>query len=328
MSSLSPLTLESLLKRFQARRGLFILGAGASAGAVSFGNDFLIDPALDYVRGSSFPVDLPNPSELTEKIIRVAGPALHSRLFPHRVLRPGSDDFLCNEKLARLPHSYALMDLKHYLAKDSFAGRPLDNYTAFRFFAPSLLLNYNLDGLAAAHCADVHLVLHPHGIVPDGWGSPDIAKFVEVLRDFDLPLPPDGLVISVKETLGDKWLAICLDKMATFSPDYVAIIGYTFGRNDIGHDDWISLAWFEVAFRDFPGNIYIIDPNPEPLSAILSERLKSTRVIGIRAYWNVLSSLFIKAARSGDLERSLNWHHEDILDRLGGHIAFPLNRND
>jgi hypothetical protein len=69
---------EFLLRHLRSRRGLYILGAGTSAGAsewageVRFGQDFLIGPALEYVRGGSFPVSLPIPSELSRKIVNVA----------------------------------------------------------------------------------------------------------------------------------------------------------------------------------------------------------------------------------------------------------------
>jgi hypothetical protein len=93
------------------------------------------------------------------------------------------------------------------------------------------------------------------------------------------------------------------------------------------YDDWISLAAFECAFRDFSGNIYVIGPQPSPLSEMLAERLRSTRVIGIRAYWNVLSHALLQVARDGTQQRSLNWPCEDILDRLGDRVAFPLKHD-
>ena len=102
MASPTP-SLEFLLWLLRARRGLFILGAGASAGAsasageVRFGQDFLLGPALDYVRGGSFPISIPFASELSRKIITVAQSVPLSRVFPDRIIRPGTDDFLYQE---------------------------------------------------------------------------------------------------------------------------------------------------------------------------------------------------------------------------------------
>jgi hypothetical protein len=57
---------EFMLKHFRARPGLYILGAGASAGEAPFGENFMLGPALDYIpRG--FPVDIPTHSELSQK---------------------------------------------------------------------------------------------------------------------------------------------------------------------------------------------------------------------------------------------------------------------
>jgi hypothetical protein len=131
-------------------------------------------------------------------------------------------------------------------------------------------------------------------------------------------------VLCEVETISDMRLAGSLLRMHEFVAAYVAIIGYTFGRNDVSHDDWVSLESFEHKFRDFEGDIHIIEPQPAALCEMLRERLKSERVIGVRGYWNVLSHAFLKAARGPDQRRSLNWVCEDILDRLGDRVAFPL----
>src|SRR5258708_5503705 len=112
MISATP-SLEFLLWLFRARRGLFILGAGASAGAseeageVRFGQDFLVGPALDYVRGDSFPVSLPVSTELSRKVIKVAEGVPLSRVFPDRTIRPGMDEFPYHELLQRMPDGFA-----------------------------------------------------------------------------------------------------------------------------------------------------------------------------------------------------------------------------
>jgi hypothetical protein len=98
---------EAILQHFQARRGLYILGAGASTGLVPFASEFLRTPAIDYVHGGGFPVETPHQSELTRKSIGalLSGDAedISSLLFPGRIRRPGTAEFPYEEMLRRQP---------------------------------------------------------------------------------------------------------------------------------------------------------------------------------------------------------------------------------
>lgn len=329
MASTTP-SYEFLLRHFRARRGLYILGAGTSAGAsesageVRFGQDFLIGPALEYVRGGSFSVSVPVPSELSRKIVNAARGVPLSRVFPDRIIRPGTDDFPYEEIVQRMPDGFARLFMKRDLSKVRYSQRPRDNYTAFRLFHPATLMNYNLDGLATEYCSDIHRVLTPHGIIPKEYGGPDIARFLTSARDYDLHLGRDGLVMSVRESYSDPHLADCLHRMVTCSPQFIAIIGYTFGRNDRGHDDCVSLDFFKDAFRWYPGNVYIMEPWPEQLREMLADGIESNNVFGIPCYWNILAHAFIRAARGRICGRSLDYLSEEILDRRGDRVVFPL----
>jgi hypothetical protein len=327
----TTLSYEFLLRHFRARRGLYILGAGASAGAsesageVPFGHDFLIGPALEYVRGGSFPVTLPIPSELSGRIKNAARGVSLSRVFPDRILRPGAaEEFPYQELLQRMPDGFARLYMKHDLSKVRFAQRPRENYTVFRYFYPAMLINYNLDGLATEYCGDVHQVVTPHGTIPREFGSPDAAKLLARVREYDVRLGLDGLVLCVPESCGDSYLENCLLRMAICSPSFIAIIGYTFGRNGNGHDDWISLDKFKRAFRRFAGNIYIVEPRPEHLREMIEDSIESNNVFGVPAYWNILAHSFAEAARNRIGRRSLTYVCGQILDRHGNRVVFPL----
>lgn len=159
------------------------------------GYDFLTAPALDYVRGGSFPVDLPTTSELTRKIrgmTRNIGP---DRVYPHRILRPGTSVIPLGELLDRLPRAFTRLRLKHDLSRFRYDGDAIDNYSAFRLFAPSVLLNYNLDGLAEDYCGDIHEVLTPHGTVDAFHGAPAMVDIIETLREFDFDVGADRLLL-------------------------------------------------------------------------------------------------------------------------------------
>jgi len=111
--------------------------------------------------------------------------------------------------------------------------------------------------------------------------------------------------------------------MVTCSPQFIAIIGYTFGRNDNGHDDWISLDRFKRAFRGLEGDVYVIEPRPETLCEMIADGIESNRIFGVRAYWNIVAHVFLEAARGRVDGRSLNYACERILDRQGDRVVFP-----
>lgn len=320
----SLISLEYLFWLFRAHRGLFVLGAGASSGATPFGADFFLGPPLDYVRGGSFPVSLPAHSPLTDRLIRMARGFPQHRVFPGRVFRPGMDDFPLFELLERMPDAYARLHLMRALSTVRFNGMPRDNYTAFRLFHPAMLFNYNLDGLANEWCGRKHQIITPHGTVPKAYGSPDTARHLEILRDHDLTLRPDALVISVPESWDDQHLQSCLDALEGCSPDFVAIIGYSFGRDGDSYDDWVSLERFNRAFFDFRGPIFVIEPKPFHLRDTIADSICSNQVFGVARYWNIVAHAFLRLACGRGGERSLNYVCEQILDRYGDRVIFPM----
>jgi hypothetical protein len=314
---------EFLLNEFRTRRGLYLLGAGASAGEVPFGESFMMGPALDYLRNSgSFPADIPIQSELNKKIIRIASPLLISRLFPDRDIRDATD-FPYQELLRRLPNFHARFYMKHTLATARYSGRQSESYRVFRAFRQSLILNYNLDGLASELCGKRHGVIAMHGTVDREYGSAKSAALLPHLREFDLPVTNDDILMCVPEDYGDAQLARRWLTALRFRPDFIAIIGYSFGRNGDKYDDCVSLDFLRSQFREFSGSVYVIDPQPETLGEMIADGLKCQRVSCVRAYWNVLAHVFVQILRGNFGDRSINYRCEQLLDQYGSGIAFP-----
>jgi hypothetical protein len=129
---------ETILQHFRSRSGLYILGAGASAGIVPFGASFLSTPAVGYVHAGSFPADIPQQSELTRRsiaaLLGMNDEDRRARLFGGREIRPGTTDFPYEEQLRRQSDFYTRLHLKHLLAKPRYWQRQSDSYLAF-FFA-------------------------------------------------------------------------------------------------------------------------------------------------------------------------------------------------
>ena len=83
-------------------------------------------------------------------------------------------------------------------------------------------------------------------------------------------------MLSVPDSSTPEHLAKSLSHMLMCSPQFIAIIGYTFGLDPQRnlHDDWRSLAAFKHAFRHYTGNIYIVDPRPDYLRDMLADGIE------------------------------------------------------
>jgi hypothetical protein len=230
---------EAIFQQFRTCRGLYVLGAGVSAGHVPLSNGLLRAPALDYVRGGCFPAFLPSQSELTKKsVAATTGSNLTttlSILFPNRTPRPGTEEFPLEEMLRRMPDLYTLQHMRHALAKPRFLDEQSDNYLVFRHFHPSVILNYNHDGLASYLCRP-HKVVVPHGTVESWYGSPQMADYPKALRDFDLPVPPATVTPCVPESESDSDLKSKIYEAVWSSLQFLALIGYSFSRIECSCD--------------------------------------------------------------------------------------------
>jgi hypothetical protein len=144
------------------------------------------------------------------------------------------------------------------------------------------------------------------------------------VREFDLPVSPDGILLCVPESPLDIQLVRRLLPIRMFSPHFIAIIGYSFGRNGETYDDSVSLDCFQHAFRGFQGNIYVVNPDPDDLRDMLAETFRPKSVFGIRAYWNLLAHAFMETLSDPNGLRPLNYVYEQMLDMFGSDVAFPL----
>lgn len=325
MAKASP-SYEYLLRHCQSQSGLYVLGAGATGGLAPFGTEFWSGPARTFLRDiSAFPVELPRRTLLAQRLVEAGRPLRLPDIYPERPFRPGEDDQPLQDILLRLTDFYARTSLKHSIARPRYERRRNHNYEVFNAFYPSMLSNYNHDGLAEAICRPRHRVVTMHGTVEAHFGRPAVADFLATTREFDLALPPDNLLMGVPETGDNLALLQRLQQLEMFAPAFIAIIGYTFARSPVGdrHDDQISLEWLLGRFRGYTGTVFVIDPYPDATQAMLSDGLQCRNVLAVKAYWNVLSHVIMRALYGPPTRRSLNYQHEELLDRHGRGRTYP-----
>ena len=323
-------TLECIFTHLRSRMGLFVVGAGASAGLSPLGRDFWRESPLDYLRDlGSFPAIETPRSPLTQRMIDHSAIEIED-IFPGGVSGLSADEYPFREILKRLPDGFARGNLKHVLARARYLARTegtaTDNYRVFRTFHASIIADYNHDGLAQEFCGAMHAVVEMHGTIHPAYGSPEFGARISRLREFDTALPPDDLVMGLPESWTDARLYRRLSWVMNKAPQHVAIIGYSFAQMGNGYDDAVTLACFVQRFKHYPGAILVVSPDPTQLYEMLSDALEIKTVYPIKRYWNVLAHAYLETRRDPDKFRSLDHAHGFLYDRYGGDLAFPLPR--
>jgi hypothetical protein len=296
-----------LLWRLRRQSALYVLGSGASAPIVPMAPALMWHTAKSYVDLGSMPIELAPKTVMTKRIqVQAVGQS-----FNDRPIFPGTPEPPYKEILDRLPHGGAVAAYMHQLGVQRYARRRIPNYLVLRAFRPSLLLNYNLDGLATDTCGDHHVAVPMHGSVGAEYGSAAGADLARVLQEYSLEMPHDGLHPIGPELVTDERLQRKLRFLQRCSPAFVMIVGYSFGRFEGGYDDCLSLATFIGRFRDMLLDVYVCDPRPFDLAGMLGEELRSKRVHAFPVYWNVLAWCFAQV-----LTRKLDAAHLDFIHEL------------
>ncbi|WP_420133449.1 hypothetical protein [Rhodopseudomonas sp.] len=321
-------TLECIFFHLRTRTGLFLIGAGASAGLSPLGAAFWRTSPLHYLKEArSFAPTAAPRVLLTQRMIDHSGIAIQD-VFPNRELRPGSSEYPLLERLNRLPDAFARENLKHVLARVRYLARTegttTDSYRVFHGLFPSIIADYNHDGLAREFCGPTHAIVEMHGTIHPRYGSPEFGAQIANMAEFDVTLPGDNLVMGIPESWADAQLRQRLSWVMSSSPQYIAIIGYSFAKMGSGYDDAVSLASFVRRFKHYPGAIFVISPDPTQLCEMLSDALKISTVYPVKRYWNVLAHAYLKMKQDEEKFRSLDNAYGFLFDRYGSDQVFPI----
>jgi hypothetical protein len=318
----------AFLQRLCAGRGLYFLGAGASAGEAPFRGNFLPDLLVDFLRHArSFSVSRPEHPPLSRRLLK-EGEHLGAFDVHGRTLRPGTEDHT-QQQLQLIPPNVPRSFLMNLFAgpryRHRYHHRTSHNYLPFQFAPPSLFMNYNHDGLASDLIGGIHPVIAVHGSIEPWIGSPEALEFIRAAGiDYGLAIAPDQLLMLEPESYFDRNLAHRLLPMARFEPEFIAIIGYSFAWTGQRHDDAVSLDFFVDHYRKFAGPVFVVEPHPERLQVVLAERLHAARVVALPAHWNLLAHAFLEALAGRHHGRTVNDYCSALFDAGLGEKAYPL----
>jgi len=316
--------LEHVLARFRSRRGLYLLGAGASAGDVPL--DPLKQIVLQYLReAGGFPIQPTKHAPLDLLAIAAGWDLTDADVYPDRPLRPGTPHTDFKWRLRRVPGLFIRRATMAAFAEASWRRRRTHSYTVFRAFHPSLILCYNHDGLAIELCGPQHRVRDLHHSVHPAYGSPDAKQALPRLVDHHVPADPDGIPLLEPETTEHERAMAALLEAERYPADFIAIVGYSFWRKGDKQLDGPSLDWLTPRLRNFCGPVYVIDPYPDHVCGLVENASRSVRAIGVPAYWNVLAHAMVRMMRWQNADRSLDYVSQRLIDRFGGPVSFPID---
>ena len=289
-----PLNLAGLAIALQTYRGLYLLGAGASAPSVPLGRE-LAEGVLSIER-SSFSLEPLVPDERAASL---------RALVPEKViLEP--DDLWDREARSKISNSdYQLVPLLNIAtAADQDDDPP--SYLVFRLFPPSLILNYNHDRLAERFCGARHRVIAVHGSIGPEFRSKEFAAFIETLREFDsasIEIP--GLIFVERENEG----LIERLPLSLADIDVVVLVGYSFSRTGCTLQDWVTFEHLVALLRREPRPVIVVDPSRSDAAEAIEAATQSNRVYWAPVRWDAFSKALIRVVfqkmRMEDVGREL-----------------------
>lgn len=288
--------LAKLIDCFRRRAGLYVIGAGASRPHAPIGGELDLGVVRQYADIGSYSVTL-----------ALSHPRLIRILNAHK-LHPQVDapEYLPS-LIGHLTAEQAFLSQLMQIAKVRASVRHFDGVRIFRAFRPGIVITYNVDGLLVDLTSNPHRISDAHGSVPTFLASPIAAHWLEPGIAVDIAPEFYSINIDEPERWNDITLTAKLDALEHGSPDFVAIIGYTFSRQaDGSHNDWVSLRRFCERFRKTRGIIFVIEPSPEPLAVTLNHELKHATIVPVRASWDRLARAYVEARLLGRSELFMN----------------------
>jgi hypothetical protein len=278
---------ERLLVAMSTPGAFYVLGAGASFGLVPTTAELRHIVKARYSSVGSFPASKAPRSEMYN---RVVGGIREPRVDDGE--DPFSHDNMAEMVLPTIRPQVLDMLVRMELVPPVERIVP-SQYAAFNAAASGTIFSFNLDGLAEAYCGRRHIVLEPHGRVErELFESDAFAEMWMDLASLDLGVPdctekillrpePDRLLES--EVYQD-----AIERIA--AAKFVVFVGYSFSRYGPGRDDEASLYFLADQLRRRPKPVFVVDPFPDEVSAMLCDGTRRNLVTAVHAKWNVLSA--------------------------------------
>ncbi len=311
------ITLGKLSKIFQKYSGFYVLGAGVSAEVIPPGRSVATRVADLFIGGGAFSTTIPDSDERGRRILSQA------KLSPRESLEINKENQ--NELIERMSSYCVQFSLYNQLSAPRFLGVKPASYLALNYFPHSTIIDYNLDGLSTDICGKKHNVIAPHGIIPKHFGSPSVRDFLRMTQHMHFDAVDFGHILIEKEPI------TVLNRLSIDlkNSQFVAIIGYTFGRDGNSLDDIHSFRVICEALRRDPMPVFVLEPYPDILVDHLRSELKTDKIFGVSLFWNCLA-ISILAMKNESLDlKNTDRIYESIIDLYGiGKNFSDLNYDD
>lgn len=297
---------DALIDLFRRTRGLYVVGAGASRPHAPLGGELDIGVIRHYADIGSYSVML---AHSHPRLVRI--------LSAYEKLIPFSNEPESLPALIRhMSTEQAFLSQLMQIAKVRAKGRSFEGVRVFREFRSGIVITYNVDGLLLDLPGNPHRIVDAHGSVPLFLASPSAASWIE--PGVAEAIAPEFAYINIdeRERWNDLRLATKLAALNLSSPDFVAIIGYTFARQQGGNfNDWVSLYRFCKRFALTRGTIFVIDPAPEQLAVSLHNALPAATIVCVPARWDLIAKAFFDVRASGRSDGTITGRYRSLQAR-------------
>jgi hypothetical protein len=321
--------LDALLACFVRYPGLYLVGSRASLPFVPLAGSLDRLALSAFQRGSSFSTEAADQDDRTRRVTAQYEPNHAWDETFDRKLRPGIVDAAPGllshlSSIQAFLHELRVLALARQRALPTAELHEIDGVRVFREFWPGQIMVYNLDGLLLELRHSQHRLFDMHGTSPDSLASPETLEWIEMGGAPDAASWFPGTNVDAAESRKDPWLIRKLDALWTFRPVFVAIVGYTFARQSDGHNDEVSLCAFIDRFRRSRGNVFVIDPFPDPLCELLHRQLAWARIVPVPVMWNLLAGAYLECLLGIAPGRSVAERYRELESSFGS--AGPRRR--
>lgn len=272
---------------------LYIVGSGVSARLV---------PIAARMKGAVLPMYL-------SIGIWPATPAALSPILRRILGGPSSGDPISEALLYNMTRGPQELLVQKALSPTCSLSDIPPEYGVFRVVGrPSLLFNFNLDGLARRYCSQHVKVLEAHGELDWPYLTDDV--FPDLLYEVtsaDYPLPRLTPKVLLEPEPGSITNSHPYAKVTSLFQRFqaVVIIGYSFSRWRSSRDDAESFEWLVELLRTYRRPVYILSTSPEELAAEISDRVRSFAVMPVGIRWYPFARALVESLRPRERLRDL-----------------------
>lgn len=277
--------LDILLRALEEPSSCFVLGAGASAPLVPFGEQLRASIAQRILRVGVFSAGHIQQTEISQRILG----SIPQRYIGYDGSRSIEEELLAHHVSSAAVEAATIAVLGPEPLKDVPSQYAVFNISRYRL----TIINYNSDGFASHYCP-THDVINVHGTSPSAAlrSAANWEQYIDILQEFpELPaIVIPGLLLPQREksalAFSDEYAAV---RGALKAVQRLVLVGYSFGDMD----DAVAYEAIINAIRLGGIATTVLKPDAAGLAGQMAHDSGSDTVLPLQAYWHCMSAAIL-----------------------------------